>query len=296
MRTVPAALDSHLKRTVTNHCFCWTVTRKDGVRLGFTDHDLPLTLDGVAHDPQTGFNASAAEAELGMQTGSMDLDGALRSDRISENDIRAGKYDGAEVKAWLVNWQAPDERMVLRISHVGRIEMQDGAFKAELQSLTEAMDRRRGRLVRRGCDAELGDGRCGKLVSGVEFTGTGTVVNAQQQGDFFAAGLAAYAPRWFEYGNLEWLTGANAGQLAQVSVHEPSTPDTRMALLEVLPFPVATGDTFKVTAGCDKSFAACKAKFGNALNFRGFPHLPGNDAVYTYASGDGIFDGAPLVP
>jgi uncharacterized phage protein (TIGR02218 family) len=285
-----------LKRSVTNHCFCWTVTRKDGAKLGFTDHDLPLTLDGVVHDPQTGFNASAAESELGMQTGSMDLDGALRSDRISESDIRAGKYDGAEVKAWLVNWQTPDQRMLLRVSHIGRIEMQDGAFKVELQSLTEAMDRRRGRLVRRGCDAELGDGRCGKTVSGAEFTGTGTVVTAQPQGDFFAAGLSAYTPRWFEYGYVEWLTGANAGQRAQVSVHELSGPNTRLALLEILPFQVAAGDTFRVTAGCDKSFATCKAKFGNALNFRGFPHLPGNDAVYTYASGDGIFDGAPLVP
>lgn len=296
MRTIPAALDSHLKRTVTNHCFCWTVTRKDGVKLGFTDHDMPLMLDGVVHDPQTGFKASTAEAELGMQTGSMDLDGALRSDRISENDIRAGKYDSAEVKAWLVNWQIPDDRLLLRVSRIGRIEMQDGAFTVELQSLAEAMDRRRGRLVRRGCDAELGDIRCGKIVSGMVFTGTGTVVGAQAQGDFIAAGLSSYAPRWFEYGILEWLTGSNTGQVAQVSVHEPSGTNARMALLEVLPFAVSAGDTFKVTAGCNKSFATCKAKFANALNFRGFPHLPGNDAVYTYASGDGIFDGAPLVP
>ena len=86
-----AALESHLKRTVTNFCFCWTVERKDGVKLGLPTTICRLSLDGVAHDPQTGFNASAAEAELGMQTGSMDLDGALRSDRISEDDIRAGQ-------------------------------------------------------------------------------------------------------------------------------------------------------------------------------------------------------------
>jgi uncharacterized phage protein (TIGR02218 family) len=272
------------------------VERNDGVRLGFTDHDVPLTFDGVTHDPQTGFNASVAEAELGMQTGSMDLDGALRSDRISENDIRAGKYDGATVKAWLVNWRTPADRMLLRVSRIGRIETQDGAFKVELQSMAEALDRRRGRLVRRACDAELGDSRCGTTVTGPSFTGIGTVVSAQAQGDFFAGGLSAYAPRWFEYGILEWLTGENTGQMTQVSVHEISGPQARLAVLEVLPFPVTAGDTFKVTAGCDKSFSTCKAKFANPLNFRGFPHLPGNDAVYTYASGDGIFDGAPLVP
>lgn len=296
MRTVPPALESHLQRTVTNHCFCWTVGRKDGVRLGFTDHDMPLTIDGVVHDPQTGFNASVSETELGMQTGSMDLDGALRSDRISEDDIRAGKYDGAGVKSWLVNWQEPANRLLLKVSHIGRIETQDGAFKVELQSMAQALDRRRGRLVRRGCDAELGDNRCGKTVSGPLYTGTGTVTSAQAQGDFLAAGLQAYAPRWFELGVLEWQTGSNAGQVAQVSLHEPSGNLARLALMETMPFPIEVGDSFTVTAGCDKSFATCKAKFANHLNFRGFPHLPGNDSIYTYASGDGIFDGKPLVP
>ena len=55
------------------------------------------------------------------------------------------------------------------------------------------------------------------------------------------------------------------------------------------------GDTFSVFAGCDKTFATCKAKFDNALNFRGFPHLPGNDAAYAYVVDGGRFDGGPLV-
>ena len=56
------------------------------------------------------------------------------------------------------------------------------------------------------------------------------------------------------------------------------------------------GDTFSVVAGCDKKFATCKAKFANALNFRGFPHLPGNDAAYGYVVDGGQFDGGPVVP
>ena len=79
-------------------------------------------------------------------------------------------------------------------------------------------------------------------------------------------------------------------------MHEISGTAVRLVTLEPPPFAVVAGDTFKVTAGCDKSFGACKAKFANTINFRGFPHLPGNDAVYTYASGEGMFDGAPLVP
>jgi uncharacterized phage protein (TIGR02218 family) len=36
-------------------------------------------------------------------------------------------------------------------------------------------------------------------------------------------------------------------------------------------------------AGCDRQFATCRAKFGNALRFRGFPHMPGDDFVLSYA-------------
>ncbi len=59
---------------------------------------------------------------------------------------------------------------------------------------------------------------------------------------------------------------------------------------------LVVGDGFEVTVGCDKAFATCKAKFANALNFRGFPHLPGNDAAYGYVTDGAIFDGGPLVP
>ena len=63
-----------------------------------------------------------------------------------------------------------------------------------------------------------------------------------------------------------------------------------------LPRPSPSATHFTISAGCDKAFATCKAKFANQLNFQGFPHLPGNDAAYAYVDGEGVFDGAPLVP
>jgi uncharacterized phage protein (TIGR02218 family) len=53
---------------------------------------------------------------------------------------------------------------------------------------------------------------------------------------------------------------------------------------------------FSVLAGCDKAFSTCKKKFDNALNFRGFPHLPGNDVAYSYVVEGSDFDGGPVVP
>lgn len=296
MITLPTGLETHVQGTVTTLAFCWTVTREDGLVLGFTDHDMPLVLNGVVHDPQTGFNSSVAEAELGLQTGTMDLDGALKSDRISADDLRAGKYDRASVETWLVDWSNPVNRVLLRTAKIGRIEINGNAFKVELQSPAEAMDKRRGRLVRRRCDAELGDGRCGKNLTGPQYHGTGTVTGVTGAGDFTVSGLGSFATRWFEQGQIEWLSGANEGQVGQVAVHELSGALARLSVWLPLPKAVAAGDSFAITAGCDKHFATCKTKFSNGLNFQGFPHLPGNDAVYTYVNGDGIFDGAALVP
>ncbi len=42
------------------------------------------------------------------------------------------------------------------------------------------------------------------------------------------------------------------------------------------------GDVFTIRPGCDKTFATCQAKLDNAVNFRGFPHVPGTDQVLSY--------------
>ncbi|MCE3608079.1 DUF2163 domain-containing protein [Massilia sp. P8910] len=50
-------------------------------------------------------------------------------------------------------------------------------------------------------------------------------------------------------------------------------------LMLEMPYPIAIGDTFKAVAGCDKLRPTCKSKFGNVINMRAFPDLPGLDAL-----------------
>ncbi len=102
--------------------------------------------------------------------------------------------------------------------------------------------------------------------------------------------------RWFDHGVLTWTSGANAGQACIVAQFERQGLEQRIVLWRPPSETIAIGDGFSVVAGCDKAFATCKEKFSNTLNFRGFPHLPGNDAAYAYVDGEGVFDGAPLVP
>jgi uncharacterized phage protein (TIGR02218 family) len=69
----------------------------------------------------------------------------------------------------------------------------------------------------------------------------------------------------------------------------------RLALWQQMPEPIAEGDLFAVSAGCDKRLETCRMKFANAVNFRDFPHLPGNDFVAAYAvPGEPGHDGRPV--
>jgi len=54
---------------------------------------------------------------------------------------------------------------------------------------------------------------------------------------------------------------------------------------------IAVGDGFTVTPGCDRSFATCKAKFANAVNFRGHPYMIGDDAALAAAASSTPLDG-----
>ena len=46
--------------------------------------------------------------------------------------------------------------------------------------------------------------------------------------------------------------------------------------------------------GCDRALATCRDRFGNVANFRGFPHIPGNDFVLRYPRSGDALNGAAL--
>ena len=296
MIAFPETLSDHLGRDVTTVCHSWRLTRQDGVVTGFTDHDRPLTVDGTGFAPETGFSASEARDTLGLAVDTVDVEGALCSDAISDEDIAAGLYDGATVETFLVNWRAPADFAKIRTATIGKIARSDGRFVAELESLAHRLDRPGGRTVSRSCDAELGDQRCGFLLDQPGFVGTGSVGPVTLPSIFNASGLEEFAPGWFAQGTLTWTSGVRAGLSERIDEHRVDAAGAMLILRPGSGAGPETGDTFDVFAGCDKAFSTCKAKFANALNFRGFPHLPGNDAAYAYVVDGGRFDGGVLVP
>ena len=110
------------------------------------------------------------------------------------------------------------------------------------------------------------------------------------------AGLGGFADGWFGSGRARVTSGAAGGFASEVKRHFRDGPGVGLELWTAPPAPLSPGDTLVVTAGCDKRFQTCVAKFGNAANFRGFPHIPGDDfALATSPDGSGAHDGGPIV-
>jgi uncharacterized phage protein (TIGR02218 family) len=294
MRNISAALQSHLDTGVTTLCWCWRLTRRDGEKLGFTDHDRALTFDGTAFEAAAGFTASDISESLGLNVDNLDVESAFRSDHLSEADLALGLYDDATVEIFRVNWADVSQRLLVRKGSLGEVRRREGAFTAEIRGLAHYLNQETGRKFQFACDADLGDARCGVNLDSATYKGSGTVTAVTSRQSFIASGLGAYAANWFAGGLLTWTTGGNAGAGVEVKRHVASG-SAEFELWRNMIAPILPGDTFTVTAGCDKLFTTCKAKFANSANFRGFPHIPGNDYVVRYPkSGDPKLDGSSL--
>jgi uncharacterized phage protein (TIGR02218 family) len=295
MRAIPPALQAKLDSGVTTLARCWIVTRRDGTVLGFTDHDADVVLGGVTCRAATGLTASDATARLGLAVDGSEISGALADESLSEADLAAGRYDAAQIEIRLVDWNEPALNVLLTRGILGEVRREGGAFTAEVRGLAHRLAEQTGRLYTATCAADLGDARCTVDLTESALHGSGTVAALLATSSFTAVGLDAFADGWFTAGKLTWTSGANAGLAIEVKTHRKADA-VRLDLWQAMPEGIAPGDTFSVTAGCDKRFATCRDRFANVANFRGIPHLPGNDFVVRYAvPGEPGNDGKSLV-
>ena len=296
MKQISEDLAGHLAGGVTTLAYCWVVTRSDGVKLGFTDHDRLLEADGTACQPETGLQPSSLARGTGLATGGGDVSGTLSSPALSDDDLEAGFWDGACVDVYRVNWAEPSQTVLLRRARVGEVSRRGEAFQAELRGLAHVLEAKRGRVFARACDADLGDSRCKVDLSGPAYRVNAAAESADEPGELIVSGLDGFASGWFSGGRCEVLDGDRAGFRSEIAAHRVDAGGVRLSLWQAPPAALAPGTTVRVTAGCDKQFATCKEKFSNALNFQGFPHMPGTDFVLSYPNRNtGENDGGVLV-
>jgi uncharacterized phage protein (TIGR02218 family) len=282
MKTLPPGLQAHLDSGTTTLCHCWRVTLQSGEKLGFTDHDINLNFDTTVFEAHAGFTASSIESSLGFSVDNMEAEGALQSAKLDETRLKAGDFDHATIEVWRVNWQDVAQRVLLRKGHLGEVTIGDGAFTAEVRGLAHGLSQQKGRLFQFGCDAELGDARCGVNTTTSAYADGGVVVSVEASAVILSG--IAFGDDWATRGSLRFTSGANAGRSLGVKRQRKVGTLMRVEFWAAIPFAIAIGDAVQLVAGCDKQFSTCKAKFNNAANFRGFPHMPGTDFVTSFAS------------
>lgn len=280
MKTASAGLKAHLAGEVTTICTCWKIIRRDNVELHFTDLDDDLVVGGDTYKSAVGYTRTALDANADMQIDNVDVTGIFDDASITEDDLRSGLYDGADVYVFLVNWANVSQgTMALRRGTIGEVVMlPSGVFHSTMYGLAEKLQQTVGEIYTPSCRADLGDAKCGIDLDAGGWRKPGTVTSVIDDRVF---SCSITEPRavddWFRYGVVEWQTGDNSGRFMDVRGWVQST--NTVTLFLGMPQPIQVGDTFAIYPGCDKTLAQCRDRFDNIVNFRGEPYVPGTDML-----------------
>lgn len=272
-----------LKKPLATIALCWRLERRDGVALGFTTHDRDLSIGGLVYRAAPGMLPSSITRSDGFDLDTLDVEGALTSDAITAADLKAGRWDGAGVFVFMVDWEAPDpgsgsgtggETLAIARGELGEISIKGDAFEAELKGPTAALDRPAVEQTSPECRARLGDRRC--RVDLAARTRLARIVAVSGE-DVIEVDVSAGDDVW-RYGRFRWLSGTNSGLERAIM----GSAGAILTLRDPPDFTPLPGDLVELTEGCDRRLATCVGRFGNAANFRGEPHLPGMDLLTRY--------------
>lgn len=258
---------------LTSLAFCWRVERRDGAGFGLTSHDATLTIGDIEYSAEPGMLPAAIDRRLGIKESDGEIAGAITSAALEEADLVLGRWDGARVSLFAVDWEIPDSDAVALLGgEIGEVLIEDDRFRAGLRGAAAKLSRSICPETSSECRAELGDKKCRIdmaartmrcVVEAVD--GNALLLDQTIDGDYL-------------WGRARFLTGENTG-LASVMV---AVTGNRIELRDSMRGSMVAGDRILLREGCDKMFATCTTRFDNGANFRGEPHLPGNDLLTLY--------------
>jgi uncharacterized phage protein (TIGR02218 family) len=273
MRNVPVGLD--IASATLSLARCWKITLIDATVLGFTDHDQDIEIDDVTYLAATGYTASAIETSGALNVDQLEVAGILESPSITENELRAGRWDYAQVEIFICDWRDPSGgRLIQRFGHLGEVTAKGQRFQAELRGLMQQLQQSVGAIYQASCRADFGDAQCKFNAASVTFTVAIEAVSSD--GRTLSSAALTQPADYFTQGKCAFVDGANVGHIAEIKVSAVGSIELQMPP----PYAPALGDSIAVTAGCQKRWDAdCRDKFSNLVNFRGEPYLPGTNMM-----------------
>lgn len=266
--------DPLLAGPVTSTAYGWRLERGDGVTLGFTSHDRDVGVDGVLLRASPGMLPSSIVESVGLETDGLEVAGALTSSAIVSDDLVCGRWDAARLEIFLFDWSDPEAgKRILAAGELGAVSFSSSAFESELLGLTRRLDRPVVPQTSPSCRASFCDAACG--LNAARFRQVRRALSTANENITLDSAVAADI---FSYGQLRWLKGANTGLTEEIV----SNGAIVVTVSRSPHFPVEAGAMIELTEGCDKRLETCASRFNNAINFRGEPHLPGNDLLTRY--------------
>ncbi len=263
---MPSIADGEL----TSIALCWRIERPDGAGLALTSHDCALTHDGILFVPTPGITPASVSRSLGLEPDSGEVAGALSSDALLTHDLALGRWDGARVRLSAVDWAAPNaEAIDLLAGELGELSSQGESFTAELRGAAARLEHPVCPATSPQCRANFGDKQCRVDLAGrSSFAEVVSADGGQLQ-------LDRDIGDDYLLGRLRYLRGANCGVATRIIAIDGDVVRVRDLPRAI----VESGCRVEIREGCDKRFETCAGRFDNAVNFRGEPHLPGNDLL-----------------
>lgn len=280
-RTVSASLATHLATGKTRLSRCLLLDLRDGTSLGITDHDTDLSV-ALGDSPLTTFSAStgvipsAVSLTLGLDADNLEARGPIGTD-VTRAAVLGGRFNRARFRLFDVRWDSPTEYMRLLAGKVSAAKVEGGEFILEMRSSTDAFNQTIGRVLAPYCSNDFGvNDPPRSYCQATPTTWIAQVASVTDDLRFTVTWTDSPAPTAADIrnGTVEFTSGALAGTLP-VEIFELTTGTTIDLYYPLVEAPTI-GDLLLVTEGCPKTRAACKA-FGQILNFRGFPDMPGTD-------------------
>ncbi|GGY53235.1 DUF2163 domain-containing protein [Parvularcula lutaonensis] len=284
MKSIDAHTKDRLSRQGAATAHAVRLFRTDGAITALTDWNRDLTFGGIVHHSEPGLTVESLQhtADLAPDFGAFTT--SLSEQGITENGLARGLYARIRAEIWRVDGEDPDARLLLSVGTIGEIERTGDRLSLEFRGLSQALAKPTGRVYQKSCDAQLGDARCGVDLTQAAHTASGTIVQFSGL-SLDVSVLPLWDPADFAFGTLIVESGELSGARRAIRASRAVTGGLSLTLWEQLPGPLAPGDTVRLSVGCDKEFATCKARFQNHERFRGFPTIPGMDVLVVQPGG-----------
>lgn len=263
-------------------CRCWIITRSDGFKLGFTNHDRQLIINTVNCTPTIAFESTSTTKTAELNVDNIETKSITNDFYVDETDIRRGLYDEATVDIYLFDWLSNTIVSQLFSGYFGDYTLgytTAGSRTYQFQTIgsTEKLNNSISLKTTSACRHKfLSQGEQGRACNRVidPSVRLATVLTGVLGTNLLQVGFGSDNWSGYKFGTLEFADG----NFSQRKFYIESAQGLNITIGEDLPYLPDIGSGVILTRHCDGSVAACR-DYDNLPNYGAFPKLPGIDIV-----------------